>query len=219
MTITRHIYAIAGFVTLLSAAGLSTTHVAAARTQPMPVNVINSAANPVPTVAQGTTNIAGTVAVSSLPAVQLTASNVGITNGLTNPVPVHVVDSTVTTQLVKTGSVDIQNGFLLGSIDLYTVPAGKQVVVTDVFVNATVPDGQFVALASINSNGVQPFGFTMSCPFLGSVSGSSFYNGNMNGCHIVFPAGTHIGFTFERSDLPGTATFFGGFSAYEEDQS
>src|SRR6476619_6996357 len=77
MKITRHLYAILGLVTVLSAISLSSGHLkTAAKSQPMSVLVVNPTTSAIPTKAQGTTTVAGTVAVSTVPAVQIAADQV-----------------------------------------------------------------------------------------------------------------------------------------------
>src|SRR5205085_2039419 len=64
MNFSRHFYAVAGIIVVLSALSLGAGGKGAARTNPMPVNVINSTLNPVNTKAVGTTAVSGSVAVS-----------------------------------------------------------------------------------------------------------------------------------------------------------
>src|SRR2546421_7270362 len=82
MTLTRHIYAITCLVAVLAASSFSASHshtVALGATNPLAVFVTNNNASAVPTAAQGTTQVGGTVGVSSLPAVQIASGQtVGI---------------------------------------------------------------------------------------------------------------------------------------------
>src|SRR5947207_360444 len=100
MSISRHIYAITGLIVLLSALSLSSSRAARLASPTQNVNVVNATSNPVPTSAQGTTQVAGTVAVSSLPAVQLGSGatvaitqsgewNVKVANDASSPLPVQ----------------------------------------------------------------------------------------------------------------------------------
>src|SRR5437016_11645801 len=98
MNSTRHIYAIAGLITVLSALSLSSTHLrgaAAAPSNPQPVVVVNGSANPVQTAVTSlpAVQLSGTpnVNVSSLPAVQLAAGTGVAINGIPeNGLPVNV---------------------------------------------------------------------------------------------------------------------------------
>ena len=63
------------------AAALFVAHAAAAAPPTTPVTVVNAAANPVPTVAQGTTTVSGSVTVAN--SVQLAAGTSVDTSGST----------------------------------------------------------------------------------------------------------------------------------------
>lgn len=71
MTLSRHFYPVLGILTILTAASFSTTRGRVVPPSTSNVTVTNSAAQPIPTAAQGTTQVAGTVGLSN-------GTNVGI---------------------------------------------------------------------------------------------------------------------------------------------
>jgi hypothetical protein len=77
---------------------------AQANTTPAPVKVVNTTKNPVPTVAQGTTNVSGKVNITnaSLPV----HGNVNVTN---NPLPVSGNVNVTNSSLPVNGTVDVSN--------------------------------------------------------------------------------------------------------------
>jgi hypothetical protein len=99
------------------------------------VVVVNDASQPVPTVAQGTTNVAGTVAVSNMPPVS-------VANTPATPVYVRDVDNPAlqpfTTELVW----QVPEGSRGTAATPITIPNGKTLVVEDVNLFAGLPNGQ-----------------------------------------------------------------------------
>jgi len=108
-----------------------------------PVEIVNTTSNPVPTLAQGVTQIAGSVSVANTPGVNvLNTPDVNVTNALTldpastvqvsntpgNPVPVSVQGQPVRRYVQATGSLP-ENNAGNSSVVLYTVPAGERLVI------------------------------------------------------------------------------------------
>ena len=108
-----------------------------------PVEIVNTASNPVPTLAQGVTQVAGSVSVANTPGVNvLNTPDVNVTNALTldpastvqisnppgNPVPVSVQGQPVRRYVQATGSLP-ENNAGNSTVVLYTVPAGKRLVI------------------------------------------------------------------------------------------
>ena len=113
----------------ISIAALLLAGAAAAAPADRTVTVDNTAANPVPTVAQGTTQIAGSVTVVNTPTV-----NIG-----TLP-PLQIASAA--TQFVQVSGVGTSGiGDFNLSSTLYTVPAGKLLVVETVSVQGTLDHG------------------------------------------------------------------------------
>jgi hypothetical protein len=116
---------------------------AAAQSQPTPVRVINTGAEPVPTAAIGTTNVAGVVGLDPQ------ASTVRVGNGEQEPVPVRPVGVAAVAGTVRventpqnpvwvcsaceTNAVQLLASGLRSSAvnnwTIYTVPAGKRLVI------------------------------------------------------------------------------------------
>ena len=128
---TRHAYAILGLLTLLalgSAANSSMHTKGFSNTQS--VQVVNTAASPIPTAAQGTTQVAGTVGVSSLPAVQVSSlPAVQVQSDVANPLFVQDATESKRTWMTFGNDVTFISGNDNAAVNLYTVPAGKQFVI------------------------------------------------------------------------------------------
>lgn len=116
----------------------------AAQNQAAPVQVVNSPAEPVP--------VTGSVKVSNSPSVQLApGSNVCIDplcnvvrvgNDIGTPVPVQSVDSSE--EVLAGQSVLFREGVTFGSRLVYTVPAGKRLIVDHIWARADLPRWQTV---------------------------------------------------------------------------
>ncbi len=138
------------------------------------VKVINTTDEPVPTLAQGTTNVAGTVGITGTPTVNAQQSGswtVGITgtptvglaggssilvdNNAANPVPVRDVDNPARQPFQASGSTVVNAGFddscRFGLLTLTTVPAMKQLVIEDVSFWGGLPAGQRFLQVTVNN--------------------------------------------------------------------
>ena len=113
-----------------------------------PVVVTNSASQSVPTVAQGTTNVAGTVNIGNTPSVTVTntpsvnvsntptvnlASGAGVTvtnplDGQNNPVPLAALDAT---QPYEDSCTIPLSGTHGGDCNFQAIPAGKRLVIQE----------------------------------------------------------------------------------------
>jgi len=228
MPVSRHLYAITGLITLLSAIGLSSTHFHSANlarvSQPQSVLVMNTSAQPVPTVAQGTTAVSGTVAVSSLPSVQIaTGQNVGITgtpsvniaagqsvgisNTGANPVPVEMNTSHV--------PIRVQSSFLINDGDvsnvdlgIYTVPSGQRLVIQTIFGTSALPPGQKLVSGEIN---------TYPVPFADRGAGGGFEHcDGIAQVDLFLDGSSVVNLSAVRSDSSGPSVVVIGFSGYLE---
>src|SRR5262249_3864376 len=127
---------------------LSAAHSSSAAPAPGPdsVMVVNTSANPVPTLAQGTTNVAGTVQAS-----QSGTWNVGISgtptfqvgNTASNPVFVSDVNEPAMHPFQARADVPLNAGSASATLGIQ-VPAGKRLAIKFVSALAVVPTGQAV---------------------------------------------------------------------------
>ncbi len=114
------------------------------------VKVVNTSANPVPTQAQGTTDIAGIVSVTNTPTVLAKQGgpwNVGISgtptvqidNAANAPVFVREVDNPARHAFQSSILFDIPDSFIEVCPTLATVPIGKRMVIQYVSARVTLP--------------------------------------------------------------------------------
>jgi hypothetical protein len=116
---------------------------AAAQNQPTPVRVVNTGAEPVPTAAIGTTNVAGVLGLDPL------ANTVRVGNGEQEAVPVRPVEVTTVAGTVRVGNTPQNPVWVCSACEsdavqlfaagprrsavtdwtIYTVPAGKRLVI------------------------------------------------------------------------------------------
>jgi hypothetical protein len=120
-----------GFGLLAVAIGFLTSTPAPAAPASVPVTVVNPASAPVPTAAQGTTNIAGNVGI--VPLAKINVANVPDSGG--NPLPLVVRDHTPTQPFHIMLCTD--TGIVAGSCQTNFPPANSTVVVP-----YTTSDGQ-----------------------------------------------------------------------------
>jgi len=143
---------------MVCAIGLSLGAATARAEQPKDVNVVNTSANPVPVTLEGTSTISGSVTITNTP-------SVNVVNGVTvrdadRPTnqPVHLAFSANTTS----GS-----GFQFWQANgVYTVPAGKRLVVDDV-------DAEFIVTPTSNTGSVRANLEIFSGSFFSHALGSS----------------------------------------------
>jgi len=116
------------------------------------VRVINTPTQAVPTIAQGTTTVAGAVSITNAPTVhaqQSGAWNVGLTgsptvqvgNALANPVLVRDVDRPTAQPFEQQVAVTIPDGGG-GENAFFSIPSGKLLVIQQVSAIGTAPSGQ-----------------------------------------------------------------------------
>ena len=219
--ISRHFYAIAGLVAVLSAISFSSTHahkVAASGTAP--VLVMNTTSSPVPTVAQGTTTIAGSVSVdntasSPVPvSVQGTAS-VEVSNGVNAPIPVHIVREQ---RVEGSNSADINDGDLGANVPLTSVPLGKSLIITDISVHVSTGSGQHIPSVHVfglgNGDTFQHF-ITLFATGPDSSGGDNF-SGSLDGTALKFDGNSNVFVSVIRSDSSGGATVIVTYAGYLE---
>jgi hypothetical protein len=113
-----------------------------------PVKVVNTTGQPVPTAAQGTTNVAGTVNIGNTPNVNVAntpsvnvtntptvslagGASVNVTNpldGQSNPTPLAVLEAT---QPYEDGCSMVFNGGSGATCNFQTIPSGKRLVIQE----------------------------------------------------------------------------------------
>lgn len=150
MNLSRHIYAIAGLATVLTAASYGTGHYRA-NSQTQPVSVTNTGANPVPVT--GNVGISGTptMAISGTPNVNVSGTpNVKVSNDNASPVPVQVVNAAATQSLQFQFYLTINANEPAGEYTFYTVPANKTFVIDYVSVDGYIASGAKFYSTTIN---------------------------------------------------------------------
>jgi len=110
------------------------------------VNVVNTPTNPVPTAAQGTTAVTGSVDISGTPTVGL-ASNarVAINSTATVPVFVRSVDDAVRELFHMQTNMTLADGDI-GTTAFFHVPDGKRLIIEHVSASGIIPAGQKLQL-------------------------------------------------------------------------
>jgi hypothetical protein len=232
----RHLYAIGG-LTILASLGLGSTRVrGGAPPNSQMVTVANTVANPVPTAAQGTTQVGGTVAVSSLPAVQLSGtpnvnvnslpavqfasgSNVAINNDSANPVPVHDPGPAGQTYVSKSIEINFNDGDFGDFLDAYTVPAGKILTIRDVSVVARLTNSEKALSAEVYNKNVAGT-FQLYCPLTEGGTdtiGNTWFTGTVSNCSFELGAGSIVEMGLVRSPTTGTASVLLSFNGYLRD--
>lgn len=145
-----HGYSILGIVTLLSAAGYSNPTVRKAVAAGQSVIVGNSTANPVPTAAQGTTMVAGSVGATQSGAWSVGVSGpVTVGNQSSNPVPVQVVVQANRTPFNYSAGMFLPDKSYSWADDFFTIPAGKHLIVQHLSVGGYLPGGQNMVLMQL----------------------------------------------------------------------
>ena len=147
-----HKYLTASGAMLVMLASAST--VFAQKSTSQSVIVTNGAANPVPTVAQGTTTVAGTVRIDGTPTVTLgSGSTVGISGPVQvaadAPLPVRDVNHVTAYQA---GYIFFLDDGELSKQGSATIPSGKTFVVEQASVQACLPTGQKLLDAIVTAN-------------------------------------------------------------------
>jgi hypothetical protein len=148
--------------------------------------VVNGAGQPVPTTAQGTTNVAGTVNVGNMPNVNVANTpNVNVTNtptvsvaagatiNVTNPpnsqnnaTPLAVLEAT---QPYEDACNTVFSGSAGGSCSFHTVPAGKRLVIQEVDFSLQVDLGlRPLVIEVIDATGVGAIRHQFTATFMGT---------------------------------------------------
>ena len=226
----RYVFPAFGFSMLVIVLMFAATTSSQAVPSDKDVRVINTTSEAVPTSAQGTTQIAGNVAVSSLPAVQFAGgSSVSISNTPTvqvgntsaNPVPVVNLGAAAALQPFQTDTSATQGpGSNVSTITLATVPTGKTLVIEFVTATGQVPPGQHVELMEIISV-APPFGGAshqlLINPQPDAVIGDALFRSSQT-VKIYAQGGSTVQSILRRSSSAGNATFGVSISGYLVDE-
>ena len=134
MNTSRHLYAIAGLVGILTIGSLASSRGNTRVSGGAPVVVTNTTSNPIPTSAQGITQVSGNISVSN------TAANA-----------VFVRDGSGHTTFFGQASTQFFDGSDTAESDSeFTVPAGKQFIVQQVIATAQIGYGEKVTLVNVS---------------------------------------------------------------------
>ena len=214
----RHLYAIAAILAVLTAASIGTTHAKRiAANNPLQVFVTNSTTSAVPVAPQGTTTVSGTVNLANGAAVAISNEpTVNLSNDANNPVPVRDVDVASRTPITLHNAITMDDGTPnAAGDDMYVVPAGKRLVVQNVFVSTfEFPVGEQLTQAGILQEG----GLTFSIPTQDQgedTENNEHVNGYFTGA-IYFSAGAVLTDYASRSSKTGSADIGVMISGYLE---
>jgi hypothetical protein len=168
------------------------------------VHVINATFDPVPTSAQGITNVAGTVSVTNTP-------NVHVAN--TTPIPVSFTSQPLAP--FQTAASTTESGTNVSTLTVTTVPAGKRLVIEWVSMIGQVPAGQHVELMDLTvSNG--PGGVSHQFVIQSqpdAVIGDALFRANQS-LKLYADAGTQVSALFRRNSNAGSANYGITISGY-----
>lgn len=181
MNFSRHFYAVAGILAILTALSAGSGRVSSSRVvdKPLPVAVTNTSANPVP--------ISGTVSITS-----------------TNANPIIVKDSG-RTPFFYAFEVSFSQGSRSGTGNgTYTVPAGKTLVLTGEAVYASMVPGQNLVSVDLR-------GFNTALPLdfkhYGYNGTAEVWSGRSTG-DVYIPAGSFISPAAFRDSLDSSGIVF-----------
>lgn len=194
MQLSRHFYAIAGILVILTAASLGAGGQSLAKTQPMQVFVTNSTSNPVNTKAVGTTQVSGTVTV-----------------GNSSPIVVHNdSDDRIPVRVEKNVSLDEGTSGIVSG--MYQVPAGKMLVMETEALTTSLAVGDHLISAAFKVSGsfdFVPIKFSLDA----ATSTGNYYSGVSTGKYY-FTEGTFLLYDVARSDSTNATNAQLEFSGY-----
>jgi hypothetical protein len=220
MNLNRHLYGIGAIMAVLTAASYGSARMKAAGPSNA-VLVTNTTSQPVPTVAQGTTQVGGTVGLSSGAKVGINGNvtldpntSVHLPYDSTNPLAIKEISNRIPVEKQAVVTIpDATNG--QAGVDIYTVPIGKVLVIQSVFGSTTSPFGEPVHLTQITSfDGTTEHDFPVHLENDNS-SGSGFESSSgMTATTLYVEQGAFMTLYAQRTGLVGTSTATIGFSGY-----
>jgi hypothetical protein len=222
MEFSRHAYAVLGIGLVLTAVSLSnsTARKVAVTDKVDPVFVTNGASNPIPIQGGVTVNSIPAVQVSSLPAVQLGADNqIKVSNDASSPVPVSNAReaSRVPMTLHNAGNIP-ENTVGSSTSQIYTVPAGKRLIIQSVFLSGSTHQGQLLLAGQLEMGSNLIIDVPIVMTNEGVLGDRAYFGGVVQGPFYV-QAGDSVWIDLDRQGLSGVAFFESGFSGYIEDAS
>jgi hypothetical protein len=159
------------------------------------VVVINTPAQPVPTAAQGTTTVAGTVSLAPGTTVNV------LSNDARQP--------------FQAAASQVQNGTNVSTLTIATVPAGKRLVIEFISLSGQVPPTQHVELMQVltvtDTGGVFHDMLIHEQP--DAVIGDALFR-SVQSLRLYANAGTQINVVLRRSSSIGQATYGASISGY-----
>lgn len=171
------------------------------------VRVINSTMEPVPTAAQGTTTIAGTVSLAA-------GSSVSVANTMASAVP--IVNSNDARQPFQKTAVGTQNGTNASTLTIATVPAGKRLVIEFISVSGQVPPGQHVEFFHLDTV-AGPFGAASHDLLVNAqpdaVIGDALFRASQQ-VRVYADTGTQVSVMVRRNSNAGSASYGATISGY-----
>lgn len=223
------VYAVLGIFAILTAASFGSSRVsrAAVGSGGAAVTVVNTASNPVPTREVGPISVnasqTGTWTVGVGSPVSLSSdAAVAVNNAPENPVPVHEVGGSTRTPvtLAEGMFLPVNNYSETDGDFLYTVPAGKHLVLEEMNFTGYLPGGQNLVLAQLHVNNTYlafPFvheGESVEDEFgSGAYTEYFAYDGPL---HIQVASGQKIGFKARRNANTGQGDIELSVSGYLE---
>ena len=195
---------------------LSAAHTSNAAPGPESVTVVNTSANPVPTLAQGTTNIAGTVQ-----AAQSGSWNVGISgtptfqvgNTASNPVFVSDVNEPAMHPFQASAGGALNAGSAETTVGI-PVPSGKRLAIKFVSALGSVPTGQVIRASFFTTIGGLETRHTLVMTPQGTFSPQDDFAASQS-VEVFADGGTSIFVEFDRSGGGvGTGGGFVSISGY-----
>ena len=222
MNISRHLYAIGGIMAILTAGSYGTARLKTAPYAPAASNVFvtNTTANPVPTAAQGTTQVAGNVGLVAGTKVGVNGtvllnpeSQVQVNNSAAGPLMVR--DATPRTPLTIHKGANIPDGETsTGTQLIYQVPQDKMLVIQQIFGTETNPAGEHVIMSDIDTDNGSNDPHFFPVQFVNE--GTNYYErGNaMAQTTIYVEPGSVLNIFALRNGSTGTTMVTIGFSGY-----
>jgi hypothetical protein len=173
--------------------------------QPRKVEVVNTSASPVPTVAVGTTAVTGIVTIDNASSSPVPVSGgVTVANPESSPIPALVVNDRAVTPWHRRVQIDLPDG-TRNSLTAFSVPTGQRLVAEDVSISCFVPATQHIVHVRID------YGLASVPPSLflpvadqGQLDAQHFFMGNQH-THLYFEGGTTLLARAFRDDTVGTA--------------
>jgi len=220
----RHIYSIAGLIIILTGVSVGSTKFKSQPPASQNVLITNDVAHTVPVSLAAGTNVgingtptvmvAGTptfnigsgqtVGISGTPSVSIANTpNVNIATSVDAPVHIHDIAQSESNRVAATYSITIPSGIGGKESDIYEVPAGKVLVVTDISVNVGLPGSQVLNQAILSGKSAGNL-MEVFIPItqVTHMSTTTQNVGSMTGCSYVFEEGSISVFISHDSTTP-----------------